>query len=330
MRFAKRAMAMCLGVLGLEALFAGTLASGAAAESAPVCPGDVDGNFQVTTDELVTAVNRSLGGCGLLPVNLVFRAQVGERPFACGTTYDGIGTASSRWAPADLRFYIHGLRLVRPDRDRTEVPVQLEQNDWQHDDTALLDFEDHTSPCNNGTPETHTRVTGFAPQGDYTGVHFILGVPFDKNHQDADGAPSPLNLTALFWSWRGGYKFLRIDSFAVLEDDFAEFRVHLGSTGCRYGRPLEVAGCVWPNRADVLLTNFDLSRNVVVADLATLLADSDLTSNVPLTPPGCMSDREDTDCVSVFRNLGIDFDDGYPDPTAQKFFRVEPASPPAP
>jgi uncharacterized repeat protein (TIGR04052 family) len=290
-----------------------------------MCPGDLDGDGQVTADEVVTAVGKSLEGCDLLEVNLRFRAQVGDEPFACGQTYDGVGTSNSTWLPADLRFYIHGLRLVRA--DRSEVPVRLTQDGpWQNGDTALLDFEDRTPPCNNGTSVVNDIVRGLAPPGEYTGVRFVLGVPFDENHQDASAAASPLNQTSMFWGWRGGYKFLRVDSFVVLDGEFPEFRIHLGSTGCRYGRPLEVAGCVWPNRADVLLNDFDLERDVVVADLAAVLADSDLLSNVPETAPGCMSDFGDTDCEPVFRNLGIDFDDGYPTPNTQRFFRVEAAA----
>lgn len=293
------------------------------AAETPLCPGDLDGNGQVTTDELVTAVERSLSGCDLQPVTLRFRAQVGAQPFACGTTYDGVGSAGSRWLPTDFRFYVHGVRLVRA--DRSEVAVQLEQDAWQNGEVALLDFEDDSGPCNNGTPATNTTIRGVVPRGEYTGVRFVLGVPFDRNHVDASAAPSPLNLTSMFWGWRGGYKFLRVDSFVILEGDFPEFRIHLGSTGCRYGRPLEVAGCSRANRADVLLEGFDLARDVVVADLAAVVADSDLTVNLPETPPGCMADLGDTDCDPLLRNLGVDPADGFPSPLTQTFFRTEAA-----
>ena len=301
-------------------------ATGATLDAAGQCVGDANGDGQVTAEELVTSVNNSLGGCGFVPVTLNFRAQVGELPFACGQTYDNVGTSMSRWLPADLRFYVHGVRLLKA--DRTEVPLRLVQDIWQDDDTVLLDFEDKTQPCNNGTPETNTNIRGIVPAGDYTGVRFNLGVPFDKNHRDISdpNTHSPLNLSSMYWGWQGGYKFLRIDSFIILEQDFAEFAVHVGSTGCRYGRPLEVAGCKWANRADVLLADFDAANDVIVADLAALLADSDLTSNVPDTQPGCLSDRGDTDCVPVFNNLGISFDDGFPTPATQKFFRVVPAA----
>lgn len=313
-------------LLALLAALLGEAVPGAAAtlDAAGQCVGDANGDGQVTAEELVSSVNNSLAGCGMKPVTINFRAQVGDLPFACGRTYEDVGTSHSRWLPADLRFYVHGVRLVTA--DRTEVPLRLVQDLWQNDDTVLLDFEDKTQPCNDGTPQTNTSIRGIAPEGEYTAVRFVLGVPFDKNHQDVSAAPSPLNLSSMFWSWQGGYKFLRIDSFTILEGDFGEFRVHLGSTGCRYGRLLEVAGCKWANRADVLLKDFDADADVIVADMGALLSDSDLTSNVPDTAPGCMSDRIDTDCAPVFANLGIDFDDGFPLAT-QKFFRVEPAQP---
>jgi len=46
------------------------------------------------------------------------------------------------------------------------------------DDLALLDFEDGTGGCVNGTPDVNDRVAGTVPEGHYTGLRFTLGVPF--------------------------------------------------------------------------------------------------------------------------------------------------------
>ncbi|PJN92728.1 metallo-mystery pair system four-Cys motif protein, partial [Amaricoccus sp. HAR-UPW-R2A-40] len=43
------------------------------------------------------------------------------------------------------------------------------------------------------------------------GLAFEIGVPFDLNHGDPTLAPAPLDLTAMFWTWRGGYKFLKFE-----------------------------------------------------------------------------------------------------------------------
>lgn len=279
------------------------------------CVGDANRDGQVTVDELVRGVNNALSGCDFTPVEIRFSAHVGEQEFACGTTYEGIGTTRARLTPSDFRFYVSDIRLVT--EDGTPVPVLLDQDGiWQLEDIALLDFENKQPPCVNGTVLTNRSIRGRIAPGTYTGLRFVLGIPFRRNHGDASVAPPPLSLTGMFWSWQDGYKFLRVDS--TVED----LRLHLGSTGCFYARPGVVGGCARPNRAEVWLQPFDWQHDVVVADLAALLAESDLTANQPNTPPGCMSDPGDADCVPIMRNLGIDFASGLPSVATQKFFRV--------
>jgi len=292
------------------------LGSLAAAQTAPMCVGDADGDGEVTVDEIVVSVNNALQGCGLLPVTLQFQAMVGDEAFACGNSYDGIGTAGDRIFPADLRMYLSNVRLLTT--MGTEVPLHLEQDRiWQFQDVVLLDFEDKKPPCGQGTVPVNTTVRGTVPPGDYSGIRFNVGVPFGLNHQNAATASSPLNLTAMFWNWQGGYKFLRFDEALDL------VRVHLGSTGCEYGQPGRITSCARPNRSEVYLTNFDPSADTIVFDLATLLADSDIQANDPDTPPGCMSDPDDDDCDILLRNLGVNFSNGLPDPSRQTAFRIE-------
>ncbi|MGL4881130.1 MAG: MbnP family copper-binding protein, partial [Waterburya sp.] len=61
--------------------------------------------------------------------------------------------------------------------------------------------------------------------------------------------------------------------------------------------------------------------NVVVADLAELLYQTDLTVNQANTPAGCMSSREDSDCTGIMENLGLSSNGTTS--TEQKFFWVE-------
>src|SRR5262249_24683963 len=158
-------------------------------------------------------------------VNLQFRGMVGADAFACGNQYHGVGTTKADFVPADFRFYVHNIRLVTA--EGTEVPVQLDQDGiWQYRDVALLDFENKVPPCNDGTPQTNSVVHGTVPVGTYTGVRFLLAVPFELDHIDEATAPAPLNLDGMFWSWQDGYKFLRIDTA------FDNVRVHVGSMGC--------------------------------------------------------------------------------------------------
>lgn len=282
-----------------------------------MCVCDAAGDGQVQVSELVTGVNNALSGCRVAPLTIHFEAVVRGEPFACGTAYSDIGTSRSQLIPADLRLYVHDVRLVTHEGE--EVPLSLEQDGvWQLGRLALLDFENKTPPCNFGTVETNTTIRGVAPDQEYTGLRFRLGVPFGMNHQNAATAPSPLNLTAMFWNWQAGYKFLRIDEARDL------VRVHVGSTGCEYGHDREkVESCARPNRGEVQLDDFDPHSDTVLVDLAELFADSDLESNQPETAPGCESAPADADCDPIFRHLGINFANGLPDPSRQTVFRIE-------
>jgi uncharacterized repeat protein (TIGR04052 family) len=139
-----------------------------------------------------------------------FAAYVGEAEFACGESYEEVGTAKSTITPKDFRFYVSSLALI--DEAGNAIPLKLAQDGkWQYQNTALLDFEDGTKSCDNGTAEINTVVVGTIPAGDYQSLQFTLGVPQKLNHSDAAIAPSPLNLTSMWWNWQGGYKFLRVD-----------------------------------------------------------------------------------------------------------------------
>jgi hypothetical protein len=66
--------------------------------------------------------------------------------------------------------------------------------------------------CATGDTDTRTVVYGYAPEeADYTSVDFKIGVPPDKNHLDGARAPAPYNASGPWWSWSGGYKYMRID-----------------------------------------------------------------------------------------------------------------------
>lgn len=145
-----------------------------------------------------------------------FEGWVGDQEFSCGESYENVGSAGSTITPTDFRLYVSELALI--DKEGNTVPVELEQdNKWQYQNVALIDFEDGQGVCDNGTSETRTTVVGKAPKGDYEELKFTLGVPKNLNHKDAAIAPSPLNLTSMWWNWQGGYKFLRVD----LENDQA-------------------------------------------------------------------------------------------------------------
>ncbi len=257
-----------------------------------------------------------------LPVRheIRFRAAVNGAPFACGKTYEAVGSPPARYIASDFRFYVHDVRLVA--EDGSEVPLVLEETAFQHDGIALLDFEDAGPTCDTGSPEVNPTIAGTALEGSYRGVRFVLGVPEDRNHVDPALAPAPLNLTAMFWVWRGGYKFLRVDGKPA---DFPEagYHVHLGSTGCPGETPTSppTGPCANPNRLEVELDGLDPATGTVVADIGAVLAAADVTANTEGTSPGCMAAPDDPDCGTILPRLGLAH--GATPAAAQVLFRGE-------
>ncbi|MDC0740021.1 MbnP family copper-binding protein [Polyangium mundeleinium] len=258
------------------------------------------------------------GGPNLVDVELAFEGRVGDEVFDCGKTYTA-GSASTEVRITDFRLYVHDVRLLR--KDGSEFPVELTQDGlWQHENLALLDFENKAGACANGTSETNTTIKGRVQAGSYQGITFKVGVPFELNHGDAAAAPSPLNLSALFWNWNGGYKFLRVDAAPTAGG--GAFNVHIGSTGCTEDASGAVTACDRSNRPEVRLTDFDPLAGKFVVDYAALVAENDLSQNAG-GAPGCMAGFDDPECLAVMGRLGIHVDDGSVHPDEQKLFVAE-------
>jgi uncharacterized repeat protein (TIGR04052 family) len=272
-------------------------------------------------------------------VTIRFKATFDERVFACGLTYalyDNIGQPITVVTPTDLRFYVSDVALINS--QGKAVPIALTQDGkWQYRTVALLDFENKSGACVNGTTEMRDRVIGTVPPGDYKGLQFTLGVPPDLNHNDATLAPSPLNLTSLWWNWQGGYKFLRADFKHQSQthtpktkqhhqdkghNDTVGFPIHLGSTGCKpTGVNQKSYRCSQPNTANVRFPTFNLQKQTVFADLGVLLTATNSAINHPNTTPGCMSEANDPDCRGIMARLGLGSSGQRS--TTQTFFRVE-------
>jgi uncharacterized repeat protein (TIGR04052 family) len=267
-------------------------------------------------------------------VEIRFEARVGAEPFSCGDTY-ALGTPAMEAAPVDLRFYVQQVRLIA--NDGTEVPLVLEDNDFQRMGVALVDFEDGAGGCNQGDAETNAVIRGTVPPGSYRGLAFRLGIPMELNHRDLTSLPAPLNRTSLFWGWRFGHIFFAATTRATVEVPFVpdggtpdggidggtmsvqvEHFTHVGATDCD-GDPemgIPVTSCRRPNDPEVVLAEFDAAADVVVVDFAEVKRDVDVRE-----PPGCHSFSDA--CSFPFDALGLNWATGSYTPTTQRVFRGE-------
>ena len=271
-----------------------------------------------------TAVDASVDtqpDAGPLDVTLHFTPKVGTAAFACGQTYSNMGAEATTITPRDFRIYVHDVELIRD--DGTHVPLTLAQDGtWQYQNLALLDFENFTGGCADGTPETNTVIHGTAPAGHYTGLAFTVGVPEAMNHVDLTTLPAPLNVTGLWWGWGFGHIFLAVVTHTDITTPAPgtnDHYIHVGSIDCtgdpEMGQPVT---CTRPNRPIIELTGFDPTSHAIVADFGAVIAKSNLTSSV-----GCHSFSEDT-CAFPFDLVGLNWFTGSQTPTTQKIFRIDP------
>lgn len=129
--------------------------------------------------------------------------------------------------------------------------------------------------------KTEISLTGI-PAGNYTTLHFGVGVDQDKYLQGAEGQGDFLTEAEeedMMWSWQAGYKFLNFEgsftSSTVTEP--AAFKVHMGSHGSSLDNYREVT--------------LNLSTNAIVTEdmnpLVHLAVDAnkvlDGTHKIPLS-----------------------------------------------
>jgi len=254
-------------------------------------------------------------------IRIQFAPKVGAAAFACGQSYAAMGDEATVITPRDFRVYVHDVQLIREDGVR--VPLALVQDGtWQYQNVALLDFEDFTGGCADGTPETNTVIHGSAPAGRYTGIAFTVGVPEAMNHVDLTTLPAPLNLTSLWWGWGFGHIHLAIVTHTEItapEPGTNDHYIHVGSIDCT-GAPQngEAVACARPNRPYIELTGFDPTSHPIIADFGAVIARSKLASS-----RGCHSFSEDT-CAYPFDFVGLNWFTGSQTPTTQRLFRIDP------
>ncbi|HEY6877331.1 MAG TPA: MbnP family copper-binding protein [Polyangiales bacterium] len=242
-----------------------------------------------------------------------FDSRAGDQPFACGKKV-ALGTQSTLAEPVDVRFYVHDVTLIRRGGER--VPLELHQDQrYQRENVALLDFVDDTGGCATGDVDIRNVVHGYAPeQADYTAIAFKVGVPADKNHLNGAQAPAPYNASGLWWSWAGGYKYMRVD---LKSDAQPIWYFHGGAADCG-GTSEKGFRCGSLQIANIELPNYDPQASLVVFDAARFYASSNIT--VGDETPGCMGFKPDSQCAPLYNTLGVTpWDDATPGPQQTAF-----------
>ena len=282
---------------------------------------------------LFTALSLAMTGCGsdssssdttddttvqTRNVTIDFAAYMGDESIRCSENnvtkiYSDIGTDDDNVSFTDFRFFVSEMALVKA--DGTAVAVTMENNDFQYqgengEQVALLDFEDNTGDCHDrgNTPSTNTRIVGSIAEGNYTGIAFTLGVPFDINHDKEDYVDvAVLNQPKMEWNWQAGRKFTKIE---VKSESNASliWNFHLGSTGCiasEDNATVVTASCAQPNRVAVTLDGFDETTDVIALDYKQLLSHNNVGADLG-GAKGCMSALTDPECEMMLGGIALD------------------------
>jgi len=223
------------------------------------------------------------------PVSLRFKAVDNSgAEFKCGATNLQIAGLTDALA-GDLRLYVHDVSLLKA--GGRAVPLALTQDaKWQHQNVALLDFEDATAECafvifgKAKTAETNREIKGTpAEGGPYVGVRFTLGVPPSLNHSETATAPSPLSSTGMDHGVPDGRQFLRASFYSTTTGATGNSDHNLimlrsvcnNVTGDGGAPPADAEACTKPNRPVFTVERplgYDPAAQEIVLDVGKLFA----------------------------------------------------------
>lgn len=201
----------------------------------------------------------------------------------------------------------------------------------------MLDFEDGTGACNNGTAELHTTLKGVVRaqprhsdgEAGYSEIRFRIGIPEEeqKNHAELTTLPAPLNDTTMSWSWNAGHIFFSAWGVFGGAAPF-DLGVHVGSTGCMGDAMLgEVVACSNANRPEIALAGFGTTSSKMVIDWGAMFAGLSLAA----PSAACEEVEGETSWLPLLRPeplctpltpLGLDWSNGK-NVAGQSVFRVQ-------
>lgn len=159
---------------------------------------------------------------------LEFDNVVGTRDLELnrGTYRNAVG---EEFSVSQLQYFVSNIRLKKSDGSEYVVPQ----------DSSYFLVQEHR-------PETQL-IRLSVPQGDYTGVSFILGVDSLRSTMDISrrqGVLNPADMSreeGMYWTWNSGYIFLRMEGTSpqIAPDPSGNrrFRYHIGGFGGGFGNP---------------------------------------------------------------------------------------------
>ena len=210
------------------------------------------------------------------------------------------------WSIQQLAFFISDVKLYD---DTTVYDPQLSSTPWQTDNVVLIqpDLNDCATKDDNIPEQNDPTASETLKSNHYLQfllpvdvaaseqLSFTLAVPFEFNHQNPLLQPSPLNLPTMFWSWRSGHKFLRLD----MQAPDKKWVFHLGSVGCTAVSTMRApqSECVQPNRVDFYL---DKKHNgtTLVMHLDRLITNISMQND-----DSCLFHLSQESCTILMSNL---------------------------
>ncbi len=202
--------------------------------------------------------------------------------------------ATAQTTFTDIRFYLHDIEVRTLDGDWIPAPLAQVEH-WQNSQVALMSLVARPDRCADHPEPPHDLLRLLLPPDTgIDGIRAAIGVPFALNHADPTTLSGPLSQMQMYWSWRAGFRFVRIDGVHEGES----FEVHYGSTQCT-GETEAIEGCDRPN----------LARMEVIGDITgagiTVLLDRFVNDDL-LAGGHCTAVADAPACINAHSALGIE------------------------
>lgn len=225
-----------------------------------------------------------LAGCETEPKSssVEFMLAYNGKPMTCEQTFEKEGL---EWQLRAFQFYlseveIDGQAATLKNKSGEASPVAMLGTRCSGEGRWQFDME----------PMTVSDSSSFS---------FMLGVPFEVNHQNPLQASEPLNHSDMFWTWQIGHKFVRMDIRSQTEEKSKSWAFHLGSIGCDSASSVRAPteACAHPNTFTVTLDDFQ-SDKPVYFHVDRLIANSKIIED-----GNCMGDPDDASCKPLIQVL---------------------------